>query len=107
MTHETDDDLIKLARTRIAEARERSGMKQATVSTSVGISPPQYSRLESGQGEMSLRQFLGACRAVGIKPWVALDPNPGSGKAQLAIYENALTSLQSQIEAAKKKDAWE
>lgn len=105
MTHEADDKLITLALTRIAEARDRSGVRQATVSASLGISAPQYSRLENGQGEMSLRQFLGACRAVGLKPSAVLDPDPESAESRLSIYETTFAQLQSKL--AGKKDAWE
>jgi transcriptional regulator with XRE-family HTH domain len=56
------------------EARRVSGLTQTSVASAMGLANSQYSRLESGSSEMTLRQFLVACEEVNFEPADVLAP---------------------------------
>jgi hypothetical protein len=72
------------------------------------LSNSQYSRLESGSTEMTLRQFLIACEEVHLDPAAVLGANQEAGmqrlRRRLVDTETKLAAIQRVL---GKKDVWE
>ena len=85
-------------------------MTQTEVGAELSVSASQYSRLENGQADMTLRQFFAACDAVGMDPAEAVgvnsSPKIAALRAQLNAYEGQLSALRKALRPGKGKDAW-
>jgi transcriptional regulator with XRE-family HTH domain len=104
------DDRISEALQRIADARRSRGQTQTTVAEAMGLSNSQYSRLESGNAEMTVRQFLVACEEVSLDPADVLGaPQPQRAadlRTRLSLYENKLAAITRALKVGDK-DAWD
>ena len=94
---------------RIAGARKLSGLTQSTVADAMGLSNSQYSRIETGATEMTLRQFLLACEEVRLDP-AELFASPVGAEAadlqtRLRASEGKLAAITRMLKS--DKDIWE
>ena len=97
-------------RERLTEARRISGSTQMTVAEAMGLSSSQYSRLESGSAEMTLRQFLVACEELDLDPAVVLGAQKPQGvadlRARLSASETKLAAI-TRVLKVGDKDTWD
>ena len=104
------DERLSEIRERLSDARHLSGLTQTTVADAMGISNSQYSRLESGSTEMTLRQFLVACEEVNLEPAQLLGPPVDKYvtdlRARLSVSENKLAAITRALKVGDK-DAWD
>jgi transcriptional regulator with XRE-family HTH domain len=104
------DARIREALSRLSGARRRRGQTQTTDAEAMGLSNSQYSRLESGNAEMTLRQFLVACEELSLEPSEVLGaPQPqrvADLKTRLSVYENKLAAISRALKVGDK-DAWD
>jgi transcriptional regulator with XRE-family HTH domain len=103
------DEYLADARDFLLEERKRRGLTQPTVAQAMGLSTSQYSRIESGSGEMTLRQFFAACEALQIDPALALRPSRPRYVAELQESNRVLKSKLDAITRTLKgdKDTWD
>jgi transcriptional regulator with XRE-family HTH domain len=105
----TVDERLAEIRERLTEARRSQGRTQTTVAEAMGLSNSQYSRLESGSAEMTLRQFLIACEEVDLDPAVLLGaPQPqrvANLRVRLSAYETKLAAITRMLKS--DKDIWD
>ena len=75
----------------------------------MGLSTSQYSRIENGSTEMTLRQFFTACEAVQIDPTVAMRSSRPRYVAELQETNRVLMGKLDAITRALKgaKDTWD
>ncbi|MFT3733086.1 MAG: helix-turn-helix transcriptional regulator [Hyphomicrobium sp.] len=103
-----DQRLAKICE-RIAEARKLSGLTQSAVADAMGLSNSQYSRLETGATEMTLRQLLTACEAVGLDPAElfasTIDTEVADLQTRLRASEGKLAAITRMLKS--DKDIWE
>jgi transcriptional regulator with XRE-family HTH domain len=64
MAYIQDETLLLIVR-KLRTIREEKRLTQEEVARKIGVSASQFSRLESGESEMSLPQFLYICHALG------------------------------------------
>ena len=106
----TPDQLVEMVRERLSAARHGRGMTQTEVGAELSVSASQYSRLENGQADMTLRQFFIACEAVGMDPAEAVgvnsSPKIAALRAQLNAYEGQLSALRKALRPGTGKDVW-
>jgi transcriptional regulator with XRE-family HTH domain len=96
---------------RLAEARKLSGLTQSTVAEAMGLSNSQYSRIENGATEMTLRQFLAACDEVRLDP-AALLTSHVDADGEVADLQTRLRASEGKLAAITRmlkseKDIWE
>ncbi|MET0431821.1 MAG: helix-turn-helix domain-containing protein [Hyphomicrobium sp.] len=103
------DEQLADVREVLLEERKRRGLTQATVAHALGLSTSQYSRIESGSTEMTLRQFLAACDVVQIDPTLALRSSQPRYLAELQDSNRVLKRKLDAITQALKgdKDTWD
>jgi transcriptional regulator with XRE-family HTH domain len=103
------DEHLADARLLLLEERKRRGLTQTTVAHAMGLSTSQYSRIESGSAEMTLRQFFAACEAVEIDPTTAFRSSRPRYVAELQESNRVLKTKLDAITRALKgdKDAWD
>jgi transcriptional regulator with XRE-family HTH domain len=103
-----DDRLADICE-RIAEARKLSGLTQSTVADAMGLSNSQYSRIETGATEMTLRQFLAACEVVRLDPAELfashIDTEVADLQTRLRASEGKLAAITRMLKS--EKDIWE
>lgn len=95
------NDIVRRALHRLEAARRAQNLSQQAVGNAIGTSRSVYGRLESGEYEMSLRQFVSACRGLHLDPGAVLSASDESGiraEAVLASIEGLLKST---------RDAWQ
>lgn len=94
---------------RLAEARKLSGLTQSTVAEAMGLSNSQYSRIENGATEMTLRQFLAACEEVRLDPAELFASHAATDVADLQMRLRASEGKLAAITRMLKsdKDIWE
>ena len=106
----TPDQLVEMVRERLSAARHGRRMTQTEVGAELSVSASQYSRLENGQADMTLRQFFVACEAVGMDPAEAVgvisSPKIAELRARLNAYEGQLSALRKALHPRTGKDAW-
>jgi transcriptional regulator with XRE-family HTH domain len=104
------DERLAEIRECLIEARRIRGWTQTTVAEAMGLSNSQYSRLESGSAEMTLRQFLIACEEVDLDPAVvlgALQPQRVADlRARLSASETKLAAI-TRVLKVGDKDTWD
>ncbi|WP_045837015.1 helix-turn-helix domain-containing protein [Hyphomicrobium sp. 99] len=104
------DERLAEIREILADARRVSGTTQSSVADAMGLSNSQYSRIENGSTEMSLRQFLVACSEVHLEPSAVLGAREDVSVADLRRRLRASESIIKQISGVLKvgdKDAWD
>lgn len=108
-TPKSIDECLADAREFLLDERKRRGLTQPTVARAMGLSTSQYSRIESGSAEMTLRQFFAACEAVQIDPAMALRSSRPRYVAELQQSNRVLKSKLDAITRALKgdKDTWD
>jgi transcriptional regulator with XRE-family HTH domain len=103
------DERLAAACERLAEARKLSGLTQSTVAEAMGLSNSQYSRIETGATEMTLRQFLAACEAVNLDPAELfashIDTEVADLQTRLRASEGKLAAITRMLKS--DKDIWE
>ena len=106
----TIDERLAEIRERLTEARRMRGWTQMTVAEAMGLSNSQYSRLESGSAELTLRQFLVACEEVDLDPAVVLGAPQPQGvadlRARLSASETKLAAI-TRVLKVGDKDTWD
>lgn len=105
----TIDERIALIRERLAEARRLSKLTQTTVADAMGLSNSQYSRIEGGSTEMTLRQFLVVCEELRLDPAEVLGEQP---EARVSTLQARLRASETKLDAITRllrsdKDVWE
>ena len=104
----TVDERLAEIRERLSEARRSSGLTQSAIAEAMELSNSQYSRLESGSTEMTLRQFLIACEEVHLDPAAVLGPHE---EASVQSLRRRLVDTETKLAAIHrvlgKKDVWE
>ena len=107
----TPDQLVEMVRERLSAARHGRRMTQTKVGAELSVSASQYSRLENGQADMTLRQFFVACEAVRDGPsrgrgCATSSPKIAELRARLNAYEGQLSALRKALHPRTGKDAW-
>jgi transcriptional regulator with XRE-family HTH domain len=104
------DERLSEIRERLSDARRLSGLTQTTVAEAMGLSNSQYSRLENGSTELTLRQFLVACEEVNLDPAELLGARAKMYvtdlRARLSASENKLAAITRALKVGDK-DAWD
>ena len=103
------DKRLSEIRERLSDARRLSRLTQTTVADAMGLSNSQYSRIESGGTEMTLRQFLVACEEMNLDPAQLLgapvDAYVTDLRTRLSVSENKLAAITRALKS--DKDAWD
>ncbi|RUO98409.1 helix-turn-helix transcriptional regulator [Hyphomicrobium sp.] len=103
------DDRIAEICERLANARKLSGLTQSTVADAMGLSNSQYSRIENGATDMTLRQFLVACEEVRLDPSLLfanpVDTEVADLQTRLRASEGKLAAITRMLKS--DKDIWE
>lgn len=103
------DERLSEIRERLSDARRLSGLTQTTVADAMGLSNSQYSRIENGATEMTLRQFLVACDEVSLDPAQLLGARVETYvtdlQTRLSVSENKLAAITRALKS--DKDAWD
>lgn len=104
------DERLAEIRVILSDARRVSGLTQTTVADAMGLSNSQYSRIESGGTEMTLRQFLVACEEVHLEPSAVLGAHEQVAvadlRSKLRASETKLAAI-TRVLKVGNKDAWE
>ncbi|WP_339084589.1 helix-turn-helix transcriptional regulator [Hyphomicrobium sp. ghe19] len=104
----TVDERLAEIRERLSDARRLSGLTQTAIAEAMELSNSQYSRLESGGTEMTLRQFLIACEEMNLNPAALLGADEEVAvkdlRARLSATETKLAAIHRVL---GKKDVWE
>ncbi len=89
--------------------RRRRGLTQTTIARAMGLSTSQYSRIENGSTEMTLRQFFTACDVLQIDPTEALRSSRPRYVVELQQSNRVLKGKLDAITRALKgdKDTWD
>ena len=98
------DEHLADAREFLLEERKRRELTQTTVARAMGLSTSQYSRIENGSADLTLRQFFAACEAVECDPAVALRSSRPRYVAELQESNRILKSKLNAIARALKGD---
>jgi len=103
------DEHLADVREFLLNERKQRGLTQTTVARAMGLSTSQYSRIENGSTEMTLRQFFAACEAVQIDPTVAMRSSRPRYVAELQETNRVLMGKLDAIARALKgaKDTWD
>jgi transcriptional regulator with XRE-family HTH domain len=88
----------------LLEERKRQELTQTAVARAMGLSTSQYSRIENGSAEITLRQFFAACEAVECDPAVALQSSRPRYVAELQEANRVLKGKIAAIARALKGD---
>jgi transcriptional regulator with XRE-family HTH domain len=103
------DERLATIREKMGDARRISGLTQTTVADAMDLSNSQYSRLENGATEMTLRQFLVACEAMHLNPAELLGTSVSETvsdlRARLSASEGKLAAITRMLKS--DKDIWE
>lgn len=103
------DERLSEIRERLSDARRLSGLTQTSVADKLGLSNSQYSRLESGTTDMTLRQYLVACEEVNLDPAQLLgahvDESVTDLRTRLHASEGKLAAITRMLKS--DKDAWD
>lgn len=98
------DDHLADTREFLLEERKRRELTQTSVAHAMGLSTSQYSRIENGNADVTLRQFFAACEAVECDPAVALRSSRPRYVAELQESNRVLKSKLDAITRALKGD---
>lgn len=103
------DEHLADVRELLLSERRRRGLTQTTVASAMGLSTSQYSRIENGSTEMTLRQFFAACEVVQIDPTIAMRSSRPRYVAELQETNRVLKGKLDAITRALKgnKDTWD
>lgn len=98
------DKIVRRALSRLEVARRTQGLSQQSLGASTGISRSVYGRLESGEYEMSLRQFVSACLGLRLDPGAVLSASDEAGVRAEAVLASIEGLLKSTRDAWQQKD---
>lgn len=103
------DERLADVRSLLANARRVRGATQTAVGDALGVSASQYSRIENGSSDMTLKQFLIACDDVGLDPAEVFGAPQSVSvtalKEKINAYESKLSAIERALQG--RKDAWD